>query len=74
MKQKAGFFWDTVESKGGVDPLVVQNVSQESVGNCEQLEALAIQRACVELTRAQKQIKRKMVVCHSTHCIRQADR
>jgi len=45
-----------------------------SAENCERLEALAVQYTGVELTREQKQIKRKMVIWYSTHCIRHADR
>ncbi len=45
-----------------------------SAENCQRLEALATQYAGVELTSAQKQLKRKMVVWYSTHCIRRASR
>jgi glutaredoxin-related protein len=45
-----------------------------SAESCERLEALAIQYASVELTGAQKQLKRKMLVWYSVHCIRQAGR
>lgn len=45
-----------------------------SAESCERLEALASQYAGVELTIAQKQLKRKMVDWYSTHCIRQAVR
>jgi transposase len=43
-----------------------------SAENCERLETLANQYAGVELTSAQKQLKRKMVVWYSTHCVRHA--
>jgi hypothetical protein len=43
-----------------------------SVENCERLEAIASQYAGVELTIAQKQLKRKMVVWYSVHCTRHA--
>lgn len=45
-----------------------------SAENCQQLEALANQYAGVELTSAQKQLKRKMAVWYSTHCVRHARR
>jgi hypothetical protein len=45
-----------------------------SAENCQRLEALAIQYVGVELTSAQKQLKRKMVIWYSTHCIREAGR
>jgi hypothetical protein len=45
-----------------------------SAENCERLEALAVQYSGVELTREQKQLKRKMVIWYLTHCIRHADR
>jgi hypothetical protein len=43
-----------------------------SAESCGRLEALATQYAGVELTGTQKQLKRKMVVWYSTHCIRHA--
>jgi hypothetical protein len=46
----------------------------QSAESCERLEALAIQFVGVELTSTQKQLKRKMVVWYSVHCIRQAER
>ncbi len=42
--------------------------------NCQRLEALANQYAGVELTSAQKQLKRKMVAWYATNCVRQARR
>jgi hypothetical protein len=45
-----------------------------STESCEQLEALANQHASVSLTSEQKELKRKMVVWYSTHCVRQARR
>jgi hypothetical protein len=45
-----------------------------SAENCARLEALAVQYSGVELTRGQKQPKRKMVIWYSKHCIRHADR
>jgi len=45
-----------------------------SAENCERLEALASQYAGVELTSAQKQLKRKMVAWYATNCIRNARR
>jgi len=45
-----------------------------SAENCQRLEALANQYAGVELTSAQKQLKRQMVAWYSTHCVRQARR
>jgi glutaredoxin-related protein len=45
-----------------------------SAESCERLEALAVQYASVELSSAQKQLKRKMVVWYSAHCLRQAGR
>jgi len=42
--------------------------------NCQRLEALANQYAGVELTSAQKQLKRRMVAWYSTNCVRQARR
>ena len=41
-----------------------------SAENCQRLEALANQYAGVELTGAQKQLKRKMATWYSTHCMR----
>jgi hypothetical protein len=45
-----------------------------STENCERLEALAVQYAGVELTRGQKQLKQRMIIWYSTHCIVHADR
>jgi hypothetical protein len=45
-----------------------------SAENCERLEALAVQYTGVELTRGQKQLKLKMIIWYSTHCIHSADR
>jgi hypothetical protein len=45
-----------------------------STENCERLEALAVQYTGVELTRGQKQLKLKMIIWYSTHCIHPADR
>jgi len=45
-----------------------------SAQNCERLEALAVQYAGVELTRGQKQLKQRMIIWYSTHCIVHADR
>ena len=45
-----------------------------STENCQRLEILAAQYAGVDLTSAQKQFKRKMVVWYSMHCIRHASR
>ena len=45
-----------------------------SAENCERLEALAVQYAGVELTRGQKQLKQRMIIWYSTHCIVHADR
>jgi len=42
--------------------------------NCERLEALSYQYASVELTSAQKQIKRKLVAWYTENCTRQARR
>jgi hypothetical protein len=42
--------------------------------NCQRLENLADQYAGVELTTAQKQIKRKLVAWYSTNCGRHARR
>jgi hypothetical protein len=44
-----------------------------SAESCGHLEALANQYAGVELTSAQKQTKRKMVVWYSTHCVHRTD-
>jgi glutaredoxin-related protein len=54
--------------------LAVGSHTASSAESCERLEALAVQYASVELTNAQKQLKRKMVVWYSVHCIRQAER
>jgi hypothetical protein len=45
-----------------------------SAENCQRLEVLANQYAGVELTSAQKQLKRRMVAWYSTNCVRQARR
>jgi hypothetical protein len=54
--------------------LILAWSSNAAVGaeNCQQLEALANHYAGVELTSAQKQLKRKMVVWYSAHCLRHA--
>lgn len=45
-----------------------------SAESCERLVALANQYAGVELTGEQKQMKRKMVVWYSRHCVHHATR
>jgi hypothetical protein len=45
-----------------------------SAENCERLEGLAGQYAGVELTSAQKQLKRKMVAWYAINCVRDARR
>jgi hypothetical protein len=45
-----------------------------SVESCQRLEARAVQYSGVELTSAQKQLKRKLVEWYSTHCTRRASR
>ena len=57
----------------GLIPAISSNIAS-SAENCERLEALAVQYSGVELTREQKQLKRKMVIWYSTHCIRHTDR
>jgi hypothetical protein len=42
--------------------------------NCERLVALSHQYASVELTSAQKQLKRKLVTWYTENCTRQARR
>jgi hypothetical protein len=54
--------------------LAVCSNAARSAESCERLESLASQYAGVELTGAQKELKRKMVSWYSTHCIRQAAR
>ncbi len=50
--------------------LVVAFSSNTAPGaeNCVRLEALANQYANIELTSAQKQLKRKMVAWYATNC------
>ncbi len=54
--------------------LVFSSIAGPGAEYCQQLEALAAQYAGVALTGEQKQLKRKMVACYSTHCIRSARR
>ena len=45
-----------------------------STENCTRLEAIANQYAGVELTCAQKQLKRKLVTRYAMNCVRDARR
>jgi hypothetical protein len=54
--------------------LALSSNAAVSAENCQRLEVLAQQYAGVELTGAQKQLKRKLVAWYSTICIRNARR
>ncbi len=54
--------------------LAMSGNAARATENCERLEALSNQYANVELTSAQKQIKRKLVAWYTENCIRQARR
>jgi hypothetical protein len=54
--------------------LAFSSNSAFSIENCQRLEILAAQYAGAELTSAQQQLKRKMTVWYSMHCVRRTRR